>query len=131
MSPIPGRAWAKELKENLFDFPAAPEEDALSPREVYLGLPITRVLVSLVGGQLSYSSELRMGSTFWVDLPLPEVADSDESSGQAPGDLAEMRLMVVDDNLTCRKVIEHLGNSWGMEVFSVSKRPVGAGQPAQ
>ena len=115
-----GPGLPKDMKDSLFDFPTPPEDNVLSPREVYLGLPITRVLVGLLNGQLSFSSELRIGSTFWVDLPLPEVADSDEANAQAPGDLADIRLMVVDDNLTCRKVIEHLGKSWGMDVFSVS-----------
>ncbi|WP_108126420.1 7TM-DISM domain-containing protein [Saccharospirillum mangrovi] len=115
-----GPGLPKERKDSLFDFPTSFEDSVLSPREVYLGLPITRVLVGLLNGQLSYSSELRIGSTFWVDLPIPEVTDSDEANAQTSGDLADIRLMVVDDNLTCRKVIEHLGKSWGMDVLTVS-----------
>lgn len=115
-----GPGLPKDRKDGLFDFPTALEDNVLSPSDVCLGLPITRVLVGLLGGTLSYSSELRIGSTFWVDLPLPEVADNDAANALAPGDLADIRLMVIDDNLTCRKVIEHLGKSWGMEVFSVS-----------
>jgi len=115
-----GPGLPKELKNTLFDFPAAPSEEPLSPREVRLGLPITRVLVGLLGGQLSFSSELRMGTTFWIDLPLEEVSETGGVDDYSTQDLDQIRLMVVDDNLTCRKVIEHLGMSWGMDVFSMS-----------
>ena len=115
-----GPGLPKELKNSLFEFPIAPAEEPLSPREVRLGLPITRVLVGLLGGQLSFSSELRMGTTFWIDLPLEEVAETGDVDDYSTQDLDQIRLMVVDDNLTCRKVIEHLGMSWGMDVFSMS-----------
>lgn len=115
-----GPGLPKELKHTLFDFPTAPSEEPLTPREVRLGLPITRVLVGLLGGQLSYSSELRMGTTFWIDLPLEEVSETGGVDDYSNQDLDQIRLMVVDDNLTCRKVIEHLGMSWGMDVFSMS-----------
>jgi CheY-like chemotaxis protein len=76
--------------------------------------------VGLLGGQITFSSELRMGTTFWIDLPLAEVSTPAEIDDYSIQDLDQMRLMVVDDNLTCRKVIEHLGMSWGMDVFSMS-----------
>lgn len=115
-----GPGLPKEYKNTLFDFPQAQTEDQLAPRDVHLGLPITRVLVGLLGGQLSFSSELRMGTTFWIDLPLAEVPDAGEIDAYSTQDLDQIRLMVIDDNLTCRKVIEHLGMSWGMNVFSMS-----------
>jgi signal transduction histidine kinase/CheY-like chemotaxis protein len=115
-----GPGLPKELKHTLFDFPAVRAEDQLAPRDMHLGLPITRILVGLLGGQITFSSELRMGTTFWIDLPLAEVSTPAEIDDYSIQDLDQMRLMVVDDNLTCRKVIEHLGMSWGMDVFSMS-----------
>ncbi|HET8903646.1 MAG TPA: ATP-binding protein [Saccharospirillum sp.] len=115
-----GPGLPKELKNSLFDFPAVRAEDQLAPRDMHLGLPITRILVGLLGGQITFSSELRMGTTFWIDLPLAEISATTEVDDYSIQDLDQMRLMVVDDNLTCRKVIEHLGMSWGMEVFSMS-----------
>jgi CheY-like chemotaxis protein len=115
-----GPGLPKELKHTLFDFPAVRAEDQLAPRDMHLGLPITRILVGLLGGQITFSSELRMGTTFWIDLPLAEVSAPVEIGDYSTPDLEQMRLMVVDDNLTCRKVIEHLGMSWGMDVFSMS-----------
>jgi signal transduction histidine kinase/FixJ family two-component response regulator len=115
-----GPGLPKDLKNKVFEFPAVHSEDQLAPRDMHLGLPITRTLVSLLGGQITFSSELRMGTTFWIDLPMAEVTVTTGIEDYSTQDLDQMRLMVVDDNLTCRKVIEHLGMSWGMDVFSMS-----------
>ena len=115
-----GPGLPRELKSNLFDFPSARTEQVMTPNQVHLGLPITRILVGLLGGQISFSSEMRMGTTFWIDTPLTPVSVTEPDNQQPAGNLDQLRLMVVDDNLTCRKVIEHLGMSWGMKVLSMS-----------
>jgi CheY-like chemotaxis protein len=62
-----------------------------------------------------------MGTTFWVDLPLAVAKTKVTKPISNDGlKLDELRLMVVDDNLTCRKVIEHLAMSWGSDVLSMS-----------
>ncbi|MDX1473840.1 MAG: ATP-binding protein [Reinekea sp.] len=116
-----GPGIAKDAKATLYNFPDANNDQQQLPKDVHLGLPISKYLVGLLGGQLSLSSELRMGTTFWVDLPLARA--STNSSAQTDAEalkIEELRLMVVDDNLTCRKVIEHLAMSWGAEVLSMS-----------
>lgn len=115
-----GPGLPRELKSNLFDFPSARTEQVMTPNQVHLGLPITRILVGLLGGQISFSSEMRMGTTFWIDVPLTPVPVTEVENQQPATNLDQLRLMVVDDNLTCRKVIEHLGMSWGMKVLSMS-----------
>ena len=116
-----GPGIAKDSKTTLYNFPDAKNEQQQLPKDVHLGLPISKYLVGLLGGQLSLSSELRMGTTFWVDLPL--VRSTTKHPSKTAGDglkIEDLRLMVVDDNLTCRKVIEHLAMSWGAEVLSMS-----------
>jgi CheY-like chemotaxis protein len=62
-----------------------------------------------------------MGTTFWIDLPLTAVHQSESAQPRFKNlPVEELRFMVVDDNLTCRKVIEHLAMSWGADVLSMS-----------
>jgi two-component system, sensor histidine kinase RetS len=114
-----GPGIPKDVRSSLFLFPDT-NNDNLQPKEVHLGLPICKYLVSLIGGNLSLSSELRMGTTFWVDLPLATAHSQNHVMPQSILALEDLRIMVVDDNLTCRKVIEHLALSWGAEVLSMS-----------
>jgi signal transduction histidine kinase/CheY-like chemotaxis protein len=116
-----GPGIAKENKNLLYAFPDPKNDQQQLPKDVHLGLPISKYLVGLLGGQLSLSSELRMGTTFWVDLPLAVAKTKISKPISNDGlKLDELRLMVVDDNLTCRKVIEHLAMSWGSDVLSMS-----------
>jgi len=116
-----GPGIAKESKTQLFNFPDSRDAKHQLPKDVHLGLPISKYLVGLLGGQLSLSSELRMGTTFWVDLPLTTALLNDSTKNkEGEHTIEDLRLMVVDDNLTCRKVIEHLAMSWGMNVLSIS-----------
>ena len=116
-----GPGIAKDPKAQLFRFPDSNFAKRQLPKDVHLGLPISKYLVGILGGQLSLNSELRMGTTFWVDLPLA-IASNDDAGrkNNSVTPLADLRLMVVDDNLTCRKVIEHLAQSWGLDVLSMS-----------
>jgi signal transduction histidine kinase/CheY-like chemotaxis protein len=116
-----GPGIAKDSKSQLFNFPDPKSDHQQLPKDVNLGLPISKYLVGLLGGQLSLSSELRMGTTFWIDLPLTAVHQSESAQPRFKNlPVEELRFMVVDDNLTCRKVIEHLAMSWGADVLSMS-----------
>jgi len=116
-----GPGIAKDSKAALFRFPDSNDAKQQLPKDVHLGLPISKYLVGTLGGQLSLSSELRVGTTLWVDLPLAKAANPDGARMNSSTPLLEdLRLMVVDDNLTCRKVIEHLATSWGLDVLSMS-----------
>lgn len=113
-----GPGISKEARTQLFVFPNQDNIDHYS--DVHIGLPISKYLVGILGGQLTLSSELRMGTTVWLDIPLTEVSPTDSTMSQPNLPLDKFRLMVVDDNLTCRKVIEHLAQSWRMKVLSMS-----------
>jgi PAS domain S-box-containing protein len=67
-----------------------------------LGLAISRQLVGLMGGRIDFESEPGRGSKFWFELTLERPAEQYPPAAQA---LPEgMRLLVVDDNETNRKV---------------------------
>ncbi|MFQ3228792.1 7TM-DISM domain-containing protein [Reinekea sp.] len=113
-----GPGISKDARSQLFVFPN--QDNINHSSDVHIGLPISKYLVGILGGQLTLSSELRMGTTVWLDIPLTEVPASESTMQQPSLPLDKFRLMVVDDNLTCRKVIEHVAQSWRMTVLSMS-----------
>lgn len=84
-----------------------------------LGLIIARQLVHLMDGEFGIQTGGIAGNTLWISLPL-----STEVTEQPGSDLDEQlkgtRLLVVDDNDTCRKVLSQQCSSWGLEVSAVS-----------
>lgn len=84
-----------------------------------LGLIIARQLVQLMGGELGVQTGADRGNTLWISLPLTNegLAQPDPALDSA---LQGTRLLVVDDNDTCRKVLVQQCNSWGLEVSAVA-----------
>jgi len=108
-----------EKLEQLFE--AFVQADASTTRKyggTGLGLSITRSLVLAMGGELGVESEVGRGSTFWFELPLQATEAKEPQTSEIialPQDINEWsrvpsvvrrRVLVVEDNLTNRKVAE-------------------------
>ena len=65
-----------------------------------LGLPISRQLVEMMGGELSVTSEVAQGSCFVFTLALVQLQDSGLTMPIGLTQLQDKRLLVVDDNYT-------------------------------
>ena len=112
--------------------PMEPEErDALMHAELHskhflsatslggnLGLVIARQLIRLMQGEFGIKSGANQGSTLWLTLPLdPDRLEHPTSDLDGP--LQGARVLVVDDNDTCRKVLVQQCSAWGLNVSAV------------
>ena len=80
-----------------------------------LGLAISKQLVEMMGGELGVDSAAGKGSTFWFVLPLEHVAE-EPAMPVTPSLLEGLRVLIVDDNETNRRVVRHNIASWKMIV---------------
>jgi CheY-like chemotaxis protein/HPt (histidine-containing phosphotransfer) domain-containing protein len=99
-------------------FEAFTQEDASTTRHfggTGLGLTISTRLVSLMGGRIWLESELGRGSVFHFVLPFEIRTTSTTSTQRALKDLRGMRVLIVDDNATNRRILEETLNRWGLQ----------------
>jgi len=83
-----------------------------------LGLVIARQLIRLMHGEFGIKSGSTQGSTLWLTLPLdPDRLEHPTSDLDGP--LQGARVLVVDDNDTCRKVLVQQCSAWGLNVSAV------------
>ncbi len=88
-----------------------------------LGLAICRQLVDLMGGEIDFESRPGCGSHFWFTVPVEILNDA--SAADSALALDDLRVLVVDDNETNRRIVcQHLG-TWGCRV-GMAHDPLGA-----
>ena len=84
-----------------------------------LGMPITKRLVEVMGGTISFTSKRDVGTTFVVTLPL-EVCATDECDGGQEGDelpsLEGVRVLLAEDNELNAEIAEFVLERAGMEM---------------
>ena len=84
-----------------------------------LGLSISKQLAKMMGGEIGVVSNDGLGSTFWFTVALieskviiPDFIPDDH--------LFSVRSLIVDDNSTNRKILEHQLDRWGINYESVA-----------
>jgi PAS domain S-box-containing protein len=83
-----------------------------------LGLTICRQLARLMDGTIQVSSEVGVGSEFWIEVSLG-VGTSERELPKANVDLSGLRALVVDDHPVNRRIFTETLLGWGMRVEAV------------
>lgn len=83
-----------------------------------LGLSISKQLTDLMGGKFGVTSREGEGSTFWFSVSFEKQADQGVRVVKKSGylersDITKARILVVDDNVTNRKLMKTLLSYWG------------------
>ena len=90
-----------------------------------LGLTISRRLIDIMGGRIWIESELGKGSHFHFAVPLRraepfERTPEDRATSEI---LTGIRVLIIDDNKTNRRILEGLMRTWGLEPTSAPDGP--------
>ena len=80
-----------------------------------LGLAISRELVEMMHGRIWIDSELGRGSTFHFTAEFGIAADQHQPAPAELNSLHELPVLVVDDNLTNRRILSEMLQHWHMQ----------------
>lgn len=86
-----------------------------------LGLTISKRLVELMGGQISFTSQLKKGSTFTFELPLsikPKVPEKVETLTNEE-DFADLKILIAEDVPINQMVLSKMLNNLGITDITI------------
>lgn len=93
-----------------------------------LGLSITKVLVELMGGQISVTSESGVGSTFTFSATVGAVSPGRALVRPVIGQWNGMRLLLADRNPESARILQSYLESWGVVVTTADDLTVARSQ---
>ncbi len=88
-----------------------------------LGLAICTRLVQLMGGKIEVESQIGVGSTFHFSLRMPIDSQGSSEMPVPRPDIQGVRVLVVDDNATNRRILKEMLSGWGMKPTTTSDGP--------
>lgn len=103
----------EEQQPYLFDaFSQVDRKTSGDPGGTGLGLTISRDLIEMMDGEIGMSSIEGEGSTFWFTIRLEKQAAVHLPEPVGDGGISGIRVLVVDDNATNRRLLALLLDSW-------------------